>query len=68
MMKFKTNAKCGGCVAAIGSKLEGLVDENEWSIDLKSADRVLTVTADIPAEVIIAAVEEAGLKAALLEG
>ena len=46
----------------------GLVDENEWSVDLKSADRVLTVTADIPAEVIIAAVEEAGLKAAFLEG
>lgn len=68
MMKFKTNAKCGGCVAAIGGKLEGLVGEKDWSLDLKSADRVLTVTADIPAEVVIAAVKEAGLKAALLEG
>lgn len=67
MMKFKTNAKCGGCVAAIGSKLDGLVNEKDWSIDLKSADRVLTVTADIPAEVVMAAVKEAGFKVALLE-
>lgn len=66
MMRFKTNAKCGGCVASIASKLEGLVDEKDWSLDLKSADKVLEVKADIPAIVIIAAVEEAGLKAVQL--
>ncbi len=66
MMKFRTNAKCSGCVAAIGSKLEGLVDKNDWSVDLNSPDRVLTVNADVPAEAVIAAVKEAGLKAALL--
>ena len=27
-MKFKTNAKCGGCVAAIGAKLNKLVKED----------------------------------------
>ena len=25
-LKFKTNAKCGGCVAAIGAKLNKLVN------------------------------------------
>ena len=45
-MKFKTNAKCGGCVAAIGAKLNKLVKEDEWSVDLKSPDKVLEVTAD----------------------
>lgn len=39
-MKFKTNAKCGGCVAAIGAKLNKLVKEDEWSVDLKSPDKV----------------------------
>ena len=55
-MKFKTNAKCGGCVAAIGAKLNKLVKEDEWSVDLKSPDKVLEVTADVPADKIIAAV------------
>lgn len=62
-MKFKTNAKCGGCVAAIGTQLNKLVKENEWSIDLKSTDKVLEVTADVPADKVIAAVTEAGFKA-----
>lgn len=62
-MKFKTNAKCGGCVAAIGTQLNKLVKENEWSIDLKSPDKVLEVTADVPANRVIAAVTEAGFKA-----
>lgn len=62
-MKFKTNAKCGGCVAAIGSQLNKLVKDNEWSIDLKSPDKVLEVTDDVPADKIIAAVTEAGFKA-----
>lgn len=62
-MKFKTNAKCGGCVAAIGSKLNKLVKEDEWSIDLKSPEKVLEITAGVPADTIIAAVTEAGFKA-----
>lgn len=62
-MKFKTNAKCGGCVAAIGSQLNKLVKDNEWSIDLKSPEKVLEVIADVPADKIIAAVTEAGFKA-----
>lgn len=62
-MRFKTNAKCGGCVAAIGSKLSKLVKEDKWSIDLKSPDKVLEVTADIPADEVVAAVTEAGFKA-----
>lgn len=62
-MKFKTNAKCGGCVAAIGAKLNRVVKDDEWFIDLKSADKVLEVTADVSAEKIIEAVTEAGFKA-----
>lgn len=62
-MKFKTTAKCGGCVAAIGAKLNKVVKDNAWSIDLKSPDKVLEVTTDVPAETIVAAVTEAGFKA-----
>lgn len=62
-MKFKTNAKCGGCVAAIGAKLNTIMKEDDWSIDLKSPEKVLEVTADIPAQAVITAVTSAGFKA-----
>ena len=42
-MKFKTNAKCGGCVVAIGTKLNKLVKEDQWFIDLKSPEKILEV-------------------------
>lgn len=62
VQRFKTNAKCGGCVSAIGLKLNKLMKENEWSIDLKSPEKTLEVTADVPAVAIMAAVKEAGFK------
>ncbi len=62
-MKFKTNAKCGGCVAAIGEKLNQVIKADEWSIDLNTSDRELTVSADVSPEIIITAVKEAGFKA-----
>lgn len=62
MLKFKTNAKCGGCVAAIGEKLKGIMGEGDWSIDLQSPDRILTVTAAVPAERVMDAVKAAGFK------
>lgn len=65
-MRFKTNAKCGGCIAAIGEKLNKLVKAEDWSIDLKSTDRTLTITTDLSAETILAAVREAGFKASAL--
>lgn len=46
--RFKTTAKCAGCVKAIGEKLGEELSDDQWSIDLTSADRVLTVTADTP--------------------
>lgn len=61
-LRFKTNAKCGGCVAAIGAKLNELVKEDAWSIDLKSPDKTLTITTDLPAETILAALSEAGFR------
>ncbi len=62
-MKFRTNAKCGGCVSAIGEKLNGIINKDQWDIDLSSPDRTLTVTADIAPEVITDAVKEVGFNA-----
>ena len=48
--KFKTTAKCAGCVKAIGEKLSKELAAGQWSIDLTSPDRVLTVAADTPSD------------------
>lgn len=61
--KFKTNAKCDGRVARIADKLNEIVPREQWNIDLSTTDRVLTVTADVPDEKIIAVVVAAGYKA-----
>lgn len=34
--KFKTTAKCAGCVKAIGEKLSKELAADQWSIDLTS--------------------------------
>ncbi len=62
-MQFKTNAKCGGCVAQIGAKLNNILKEEQWTIDLKSPDRTLSVTTDLPEQAIVDAVREAGFTA-----
>ena len=48
--KFKTTAKCAGCVKAIGEKLSKELAAVQWSIDLTSPNRVLTVAADTPSD------------------
>jgi copper chaperone len=42
-MKFKTNIRCGGCIANVKPKLESIPGVKEWSVDLDSPDRTLTV-------------------------
>lgn len=59
-MKFKTNARCQGCVANIRKALAPIVDAEKVTFDLESPDRVMTVDADVPAAEVIAAVKGAG--------
>lgn len=40
-MKFKTNAKCGGCSTKILSGVRSKFHDMEWSMDLENADKVL---------------------------
>lgn len=60
--KFKTSAKCMGCVNAIAEKLDKTVSRENWSIDLNSPDKILTVKSDASDEAIVKAVTEAGFK------
>lgn len=40
-MKFKTNAKCSGCSSTILGAVRAKFPNQEWSLDLNSADKVL---------------------------
>ena len=69
-MQFKTNAKCGGCAAAIKEKVNEKFPNAELSLDLESTDKVLHVhgvpeTSDNAAK-IESAIEEAGFKGSWL--
>lgn len=67
-MKFKTNLKCGGCIQAIRPNLERIKEITEWSVDLTSPDRVLTVEGhNLDASKIVGALKAAGYTAGRIE-
>lgn len=57
---------CSGCVATIGKSLNDIVKPEQWSIDVNSKDKVLTVETDKEADEIIRQVQKAGYKAELI--
>ncbi len=64
MLKFKTNARCAGCSAAIRKALGNIAPESSWNIDLESPDRILTYNGSDPvsADEVMKAVAAAGFK------
>ncbi|MDB5241845.1 MAG: hypothetical protein JWP57_2470 [Spirosoma sp.] len=63
-LKFKTNIKCGNCVAAVTPHINALSGIDSWIVDLKDPNRTLTVKTDeADAESVKKAVETAGYKA-----
>jgi copper chaperone len=66
-LKFKTNIKCGNCVAAVTPHLEAVSGIDSWVVDLKDPNRTLTVqTNKTDAEAVKKAVETAGYKAEVI--
>lgn len=64
-LKFKTNIKCGGCVAGVTPHLNQLENIEKWEVDIENPEKILTVeaTAGLDAQDVIDAVEQAGFKA-----
>ncbi|KYG72013.1 copper chaperone CopZ [Roseivirga ehrenbergii] len=61
---YKTNINCGNCLSTVTPFLNELKEVSEWSVDLSSKDRLLTVKAEnIDSDRVIQAVEQAGFKA-----
>ena len=59
--KFKTNIKCGGCIAAVTPFLDKVNGIEKWEVDTANLDKVLTVSCNlIDSFSIENAVKEAG--------
>ena len=68
VLKFKTNIKCGGCVATVTPFLNKEESIQNWQVDTSSADKVLTVSGhDVDPQNIKNIVEQAGFKAHLMQ-
>lgn len=61
--RFKTNAKCSGCVDKIGDALDRVVKRDQWNLDLASPEKILEITSDMADADIINIIENAGFKA-----
>ena len=64
-IQFKTNIKCGGCIAAVTPFLNDAVGEGNWEVNTQDPNKLLTVAVD-NAAVVRQAIEKAGYKAELL--
>ncbi len=64
--QFKTNIKCGGCIAAVTPFLTPENGIESWEVDLKNPDRILTVTTEKNSEAIEQQLQKAGYEATLI--
>jgi copper chaperone CopZ len=61
--RFKTTIQCNGCLSKVTPKLNEFLEEQSWSVDLESDDRILTVNDDnISVDVVVSAVKSVGFE------
>lgn len=64
---FKTNIKCGGCIATVTPFLNAAKGIIKWTVDTTASDKILTVTSNgILESEIIEIVQKAGFKIEVL--
>ena len=61
-VRFKTNIKCGGCIAAVTPFMNEAVGEGHWQVDIQAPDKMLTAETS-NAALVKQAIEKAGYKA-----
>lgn len=62
-LKFKTSIKCTGCLNKVTPQLNNTHGIENWEVDLKNPDKVLTVNAqDASEEDVVKAVKKVGFE------
>ncbi len=63
-LKFKTNIKCGGCIAKVAPALNEEKKILKWEVDTASPDRILSIeTEHLNAQEITSIIAKAGFQA-----
>ena len=61
--KFKTTIQCNGCLSKVTPKLNEILEEQSWSVDLESDDRILTMNDDnVSIDAVVSAVKSVGFQ------
>ncbi len=58
--QFKTNLRCGGCVATVKPYLDRVPGVDTWEVDIASPNKTLTISGNAKAGVVEEAVAQAG--------
>lgn len=67
IFKFKTNVKCGGCIATVTPHLNQVKGIISWNVDTTNPLKIMTVeTEGINAEEITSMMKTAGYQAELI--
>jgi copper chaperone len=65
--KFKTTIQCNSCLSKAIPKLNEIIEEQSWSFDLESDDRILTVNkGNVSIEAVVSAIESVGFEIEVL--
>ena len=60
-LKFKTNINCNSCIAKATSHLDEEKSIDKWEVDIKTVDKVLTVSGEnLDKEKVKELIEKAG--------
>lgn len=67
-LKFKTNIKCGGCIATVTPFLNNIPEITKWEVDTNNPEKILTVEAsdELNATTVVNTLEKAGYIATVL--
>jgi len=61
--RFKTTIQCNSCLSKVTPKLNEFLEEQSWSVDLESDDRILIVNDDnVSVDVVVSAVKSVGFE------
>jgi len=63
MKKYKSTIQCTACIAKVTPVLDEVAGKGQWSVDLASPTRTLTIEPDVTAEKIATALAQVGYKA-----
>ena len=67
ILKFKTNINCDGCIAKVQDTLDKLAGKQNWEVDIRYPEKILTVkTETVTEKEIEDSLEKLGYKASVL--